>query len=404
MTPRERELTVAAGSQDAGRGGAGRRPLRARFLLALFSVLVTLLLAEAGLRIIGYHPPEILTGPMVNKVAMMPGAKFVYRGYLEGTICDFANPVTLNSMGFHDVEHLPERATPGIYRLLVIGDSYVAALSCPLETAFFRRLEKRLVREDPLGCGRYEVIALGKGNQGQAKEIQYLANFGPLYRPDAVLLLFFCGNDFMENSHETFAAASHFAKMYKEVIAPRKERFHNRVFLIRNSRVNGLLADAATMFYADHLNWFDPRVRRQDLVSPELGVYRVPLEPMWKDAYARTGAMLELLKEECERIQAPLWVAGLSAPQALGDVGSSELWHAEASGLDRDQPERWLDGWCRSNRVPYVNLGPALRAAGMGRVYWRHDGHLNPRGNLVITAPIFSLVCREGKSKADRGR
>lgn len=392
-------MTVSATSGGAGGAEAGRGAPGARFLLALSAILAALLLAEAGLRILRHHPPEILTEQMVVGAVMKPGAEFVYRGYLEGTICDFANPVTLNSEGFHDVEHGVERATPATYRLMVIGDSYVAALSCPLETTFFRRLEERLTREDPFGCGSYEVIAMGRGNQGQAKEIRYVTKYGPVYRPDAVLLLFFCGNDFMENSHETFSAAARFAQTYKTVVAPAKQRFHDRVCLFGNSRVNGLVADAATMFYADHLDWFDRKVRKEDLVSPELGVYRAPLEPMWKDAYARTAELLAALKAECDRVHAPLLVAGLAGPQALGDVGSFELWRGSTPGLDRHQPERWLEEWCATNAVSYVDLGAALSAAGIGKVYWRHDGHLNPHGNEVIAGPIYDLVRRRGKTR-----
>lgn len=361
-------------------------------MLLTVSVLGSLLLAEVGLRILRFHPPEILTEQQVAGCGMVPGASFVYRGYLEGTISDFANPVTLNSEGFHDVEHRPERATAKTFRLMVIGDSYVAALSCPLETTFYRRLEARLKQQDPLGLGDYEVIAMGRGNQAQKKEIKYVTHYGPVYQPDAVLLLFFCGNDFMENSHETFLAASRFAKTYKTIIAPRKKKFHDRMCLIRNSLLNGLIADVATTFYADHLDWFDSSLQAADLVSPELGVYRVPLEPMWRDAYVHTAELLTVLKAECERIHAPLVIAGLAGPQALGDVGSFELWGDNTPGLDKRQPQRWLADWCKSNEVPYVDLGLALSAAGMRNVFWRHDGHLNPNGNAVITGPIYDLV------------
>lgn len=82
-----------------GRGGAGRRSLRARILLSLVSVVLALGFAEIGLRILRYHPPEILTKSLMAEAVMEPGASFVYRGYLEGTICDFANPVVLNREG-----------------------------------------------------------------------------------------------------------------------------------------------------------------------------------------------------------------------------------------------------------------------------------------------------------------
>lgn len=163
----------------------------ARLALFLFSLLGTLAFIEVGLRIVGYRPPEILTADARKTYKIVPNGEFVYRGYLEGMFSDFATPVKLNSLAFHDVEHAPERGTPDTYRLMVVGDSYVAALSCPLETTFYRRLEAKFRAEKPAGRGGYEVLAFGQGNQAQEKELGYIEHFAPIYRPDAILLLFF---------------------------------------------------------------------------------------------------------------------------------------------------------------------------------------------------------------------
>ena len=205
----------------------------------------------------------------------------------------------------------------------------------------------------------------------------------------------------MENSHETFGVAGNFARFYQEEISPRKERLHEQVLWVKGSRLNGLIADAVTMLYANHLNWFVKGIHKADLESSELGVYRVPLAPIWLGAYARTGELLAAMKAECDRLQSPLSIAILSGPQALGDVGSFELRDEKNRALDRRQPERWMEAWCRSNAVPCVNLGPTLSAAGMRKVFWRHDGHLNQHGNMVIASPIYDLVC--GVMKRNQG-
>ncbi len=350
------------------------------------------LAGEIGLRALGYRPPVILTPGIRAEYRIEPNGQFTYRGYLTGMFSDFATPVQLNSRSFHDVEHSDRRVVPGTFRLLVIGDSYVADLSCPLEMAFYRRLEAELNRVDPLGCPAYEVIACGQGNQGQEQERRYLAELGPVYEPDAVLLLFFCGNDILENAPATFRAARHFALRYQQGIAPRKAALYGRLRVCPRSRLNGLLAEAATTFYADHLNWFVPGLAAADLVSPELGVYRMPLDPVWQAAYARTGDLLAEMKADCERIRAPLLIAGLSGPQAVGDVGEREMLAGGAADLDPGQPARWLEAWCRDHGVPYVALDPPLKAAGWRNVFWRHDGHLNPRGNEVIVEPLFRQV------------
>ena len=373
-------------------GGIPKGSWPARIGLVLCGLLMAALAGEILLRASGYQPPAILTPEMRAACQIEPNGHFTYHGYLTGMFSDFATPVQLNSRSFHDIEHPEQRAVPGAFRLMVIGDSYVADLSCPLETTFYRRLEVRLNQADPLGRPAYEVIACGQGNQGEEKEQRYITELGPVYQPDAVLLLFFCGNDIMENEPETFQAARHFALRYQRDIAPWKAALYNRLRVCPRSRLNGLLAEAATTFYADHLNWFVPGLTAADLVSPELGVYRRPLEPVWQAAYDRTGELLAQMKAECEKIHATFMVAGLSGPQAVGDVAEHDLLTGRTAGLDPGQPARWLEDWCREHGVPYVALDPPLKAAGWRQVFWRHDGHLNPRGNEVIVEPLFRQV------------
>ena len=124
---------------------------------------------------------------------------------------DFANGVELNQLGFHDRDYVLERPTPRTHRVMVLGDSYVAAFEVPVRQTFHKRIEARLGVEDPLGHGSYQVIAFGQGASAQEAELGWLRAFGPRYRPDLVLLVFFCGNDVMENSPVLFDRAHDFA-------------------------------------------------------------------------------------------------------------------------------------------------------------------------------------------------
>ncbi len=80
-------------------------------------------LLEVGLRVVGYRPPDLLTAEARKTYRIAPHGDFVYRGYLEGMFSDFANPVKLNSLAFHDVEHAHARATPDTYRLIALVGS-----------------------------------------------------------------------------------------------------------------------------------------------------------------------------------------------------------------------------------------------------------------------------------------
>lgn len=367
---------------------------RTRLLLATSGILLSLVFAELILRGIGFPMPRLLTDQGRRHDFTTPHAQFLYEGYLAGTFVDFSNTVTLNGEGFHDVPHAPARARPETHRTFVLGDSYVAALSIPQDLTFPRQLEARLRHADPLGHGDYEVIAIGHGNRAQLAQLHWLQRYGPIYKPDLVLLAFFCGNDFMENAPAIFARASAFARFYQDVVAPRKTAFFDRALLLPRSRLNGVLAEALTTWYAAHLDLFDHAIQADDLVSPELGVYHTPASPEWETARQETAALLDAIRDECARQGTSFAIAVLVGPQAIGEVGEHAWLKAKSKGLDLGQPQRWVNEWCASRQVPVLNLAPALESAGIRRVFWRHDGHLTPVGNTIVADALGPFVAQ----------
>jgi hypothetical protein len=306
--------------------------------------------------------------------------------------------VKLNSLGFHDHEYAVERPTPATYRILVLGDSYVAAWEVPVHATFHKRLEARLVEDDPLRRSSYQVIALGQGRTAQETEIEWLRKYGALYRPDMVLLLFFCGNDFMENDPTTFAAASLFGTRYIADVAPRKIRVFEELLLFPRSRLNGLLAEAATEYYAAHLDRFDSSVSPADLEDPEIGIYRNPLPPEWTAAFDRTAKLLDVVRRETEALHARFLLAALSGPQSMGAVAERILWaQAEDPRFDYRRPERWVREWAERAGVPLVELGPPLAEIGRRKVFWRHDQHLNPRGHAAVADLLYPAIVAEAR-------
>ena len=366
--------------------------------MALGATALALLLVELVLRAQGYHVPVLLSAGARAQYHVQPNAEFVYFGYLPGEVEDFANPVKLNSLGFHDQEYPVERPTPATYRILVLGDSYVAAWEVPVVDTFHKLLERRLAAEDPLRRASYQVIAFGQGRTAQETEIEWLRKYGALYRPDIVLLLFFCGNDFMENDATTFAAASRFGRHYINEVAPRKIRLFDKLLLFPRSRLNGLLADAAAEYYAEHLDRFVPGISRADLEDPEIGIYRNPLPPEWPAAFDRTAKLLSLMRHEVEAMRARFVLAALSGPQSMGEVAERELWAEESDPrFDYQRPERWIREWAAHAGVPLVELGPPLAKIGRREVFWKHDQHLNPRGHEVVADLLYPAIVKEAQ-------
>ena len=360
-------------------------------LLVGFGFVSAALAAEAALRFAGYRQPRLLDPAVRASYRLEPNAHFLYRGFLPGSFIDFENAVDLNQLGFHDADVAPERPSSATYRLMVLGDSYVAAFEVPLAATFHKRLEAALAARDPFTRASYQVIAFGQGNRAQQAELDWLRRYGPVYRPDAVLLVFFCGNDVMENSPVTFSEAARFGVRYVREVVPRKQAFFDRALLFSHSRLSGLVAEAATSFYARHLDRFSA-IPADALVSPELGVYERDLAPEWQDAYDRSSALLDAIEAESARQGARLLVASLSGPQAVGDVGLAKLWAANDRRYDYAKPDRWIEEWAERHRVAHQALGPELASFGRRKAFWPHDAHLTPEGHSVVAEALYRFV------------
>lgn len=104
----------------------------------------------------------------------------------------------LNSQGFRDREHTYNKGK-GIFRIAVLGDSFCEQLEMPLKQLFPSVLERKL-NSDSEVSKPIEIINLGIGGFGTAQEYLTLKHYGLKYQPDFVILEFFIGNDFEDNS------------------------------------------------------------------------------------------------------------------------------------------------------------------------------------------------------------
>lgn len=162
--------------------------------LALFSTLLCLIALEFGLRLYSYGSIARLSGEhSLRGPDPVRGWKLLPDEVAFQRTADYSVQVAVNSLGLRDVEHAYEPA-PGVFRIVVLGDSYMEAYQVPLEQSLPRLLEAAL-------AGRsVEVINLGVGGYGTTQEFLALRDEGLRYQPDLVLLAFYPGNDILNNS------------------------------------------------------------------------------------------------------------------------------------------------------------------------------------------------------------
>jgi lysophospholipase L1-like esterase len=164
-----------------------------RLLLIFLGTMMALLVIEFGLRQLG---------PAVDPAAKNEWLGWVgWAGHPHQVVTyitdQFTTTEVINSAGLPDVEHSYHKPSD-VYRILIIGDSFVEAYQVNLEQSFPRLLEKMLNDRRSPEAPRFEVIKAGYRSWGTDQEWLYFQGEGYKYQPDLVLLGFTV-NDVVDN-------------------------------------------------------------------------------------------------------------------------------------------------------------------------------------------------------------
>src|SRR2546425_738193 len=158
-------------------------------MTSIASPAVVLLALEVGLRMLGvgndaYVRPHPWTGWV-----LIPGLRASVQR--AGPALGRRLELRPNSLGLRGLERSNVKP-PGLYRVLVLGDSHVMAHQVPFDSALTRRLERAL---DGRNRRRVEVWNCGVDGYTTSQELLYLRHVAGRFQPDLVVLGFFAGND-----------------------------------------------------------------------------------------------------------------------------------------------------------------------------------------------------------------
>jgi lysophospholipase L1-like esterase len=111
------------------------------------------------------------------------GSHFTYHNLPD--VQPASAPVRINARGLRGAE-IPMPKPPGEHRVLIVGDSYTAAVQLPEERIFTTLLEATLNRARP--GETYRVVNGGVNGVGTAEELLYFQHQGVALAPDVVVL------------------------------------------------------------------------------------------------------------------------------------------------------------------------------------------------------------------------
>ncbi len=153
--------------------------------LLLVEWIVLLVLLELGVRAVvapQVDVPHLRVYPE-GFYTWYPGARFTYHN-LPGVEPPSA-PVRINALGLRGPE-VPLPKPKGERRVLVVGDSYTAAVQLPEDRIFTTLLQSDLARARP--GETFRVVNAGVNGAGTAEELLYFEHRGAALAPDVVVL------------------------------------------------------------------------------------------------------------------------------------------------------------------------------------------------------------------------
>jgi len=393
-----------------------------RLVLVGVGALLALVLAEAALTVAGIAParrPGRSWG-LRNEAygwGYLPGATFTYDGRFE----KFGAPGRINSKGLREREYSYDKPA-GVFRVLVLGDSFTASLEVPLEQTWHEVLEAELNKAQS-SSRRVEVIAAGIQGWSTDQQYLYYLHEGYKYHPDLVLVQFY-PNDIYGNGLEVQKLTRVMTETDKPFFVLSDDR---RLVLtdpfrterqaqteVRATGPVGLVKDVlrsrlrtyrlVTQVRQARTGSRRPRVPfcyDYDGVPPELLTYAPQFSPEYKAAWDVTARVLEELRNETARRGQRLAVLHMpDRRQVLPREWQRtlECWPAAARlSWDLDKPNHLLGDLLDQHATPYLDLTePFRQAANAGRsIYFETDWHLNPDGHRFVGSMLADWLRSE---------
>lgn len=411
------------------------RKLLASASLVLFGVFLAFGVLEVAVRVMGKAPPTGEPAFFWQEDARFgwfhtPGAE----GYYFNPPGEYHAYAKVNSAGLMDREYSVEKPE-GVYRILVLGDSFAEGLRVPMDTAFHSILEEELNAAGK----RVEVINAGVAGWGTDQQLLFYREIGRKYAPDMVLLAFFPGNDVMNNAIGLEAANFGGVKKPYFLLEDGKLVLHNQPVGSEPGPVDIVATPAPApdpiperprlaflrpiLAHSAFYRYFVPRLRvlaprfalklaqwgliepggetsdaRQgpDYIPLAYGVYKTPLDDPWLAAWRITEALLAELKREVEVDGAELRVVVIPAQPQVEPAAWQHILQTypamQAHTWDLDQPNRMLADILRRQRTPYLDLLPIFRAWDGPTLFFPIDGHWNERGHRLAGQALFDWL------------
>jgi hypothetical protein len=420
------------------------RKLLSAIILFTFYIAFALLVAEGGVRLARAAPPAEAMGwfwrapDATTGWAMQPNTS----GRSFNQMYEFDVAVAVNSRGLRAPESIGYAKPEGVYRIVVLGDSFVEAIQVELEEIFSQELGRLVAAESGKPV---EVINVGAGGWGNDQQLLWLKEEGYKYSPDLIILAVYPRNDFL-NNYEPLESAN-IGRIAKPFYSLENGELRLNYFPFNPDETPPVVTESATVTpepvppgpltgmgewlrqRSALYRYADPRIRiaapqfaawlgRTGFIKPgretsELAqgenyvplanqIYKRPMDAEWQPAIEVTAAIFA----EFQR-----------TATGMGAATSAVLINAQEQVYPRDWESMltrypvmrtWdLDLYAAQERaaevltaagVPVLDLVPYFQeqTTSAPPLHYTHDGHWTPAGHSLAARATFNFLASSG--------
>jgi len=357
-------------------------------VLPILSCLIGVLLVEIGLAL--FYP---IPFSLEKNMYFEPDP---YTGYRHKPLSSGHYPTGIdaiaNSRGHRDDEiEIPK--PPGVFRILMLGDSFTVGANIEQAEAYPQVLEQILNR--PNGP-RIEVVNSGVGGWSPYQYTEYLKNYGAQFEPDLAVVGLFVGNDIYVDRFSADQTMS--AVLGRRVTrgAAKDWRTTLRVLAYENSHIY-----RALMRIKPHDMSF-ARKNCSDFDEIHLAIQKERIsahiaQPSGEEKRMLDGNMAELgrMQAIADEMGIKLLVVILPDENQINSALQAQLIPPERlADYDFDMPQKYIRDYLAAQGIASLDLLDVIRSD--ERCLFMNDTHWIPAGHRLVAEQIRDYLQANG--------
>ncbi|MBS1659199.1 MAG: SGNH/GDSL hydrolase family protein [Bacteroidetes bacterium] len=342
----------------------------------------------------------LIIGALVTEIGLRWSGKYAISGFtldreviwrLKPHMCeDNSNEegshfeLTTNSKGFRGKEWESKKTKK---RIMLLGDSYTAALDFPDDQTFAGILQAKL-DSDAATKGQYEVINISAPAWSIDQQMLMFEKYAAELRPDYTILMA-APNDVRELFCKKFITSNGAGGIV----------VHPPDFILKK-RVGWYLSERSSLFqylqekkfhsnygtFYDIFEMYTMNFGVHDSTDWDRPLYLKNPMPEVDEAFSLYHTVFKRLKEDCTRQNSKLLVTMIPVQDYV------EGHYVPDTLLDQNKVLNYFTGLCAESQLPFLNMyGAATSLQHAPSLYKKHDLHYSSFGNLFTGTQLYAF-------------